>query len=597
MIQLQLTAVIASVSIFLAIVAIFLRNALLVASGLYVRVNPTGSERVFTPSPATDKLASHIYADDGLLHVNPNGQHPIIELMGRAQKEWQTKLDRASKTLPAAVAEYQRRYKRLPPPGFDAWWNYVEEHNVMLPDEYDQIWRDLEPFWAMEPLDLQRLVEDEQAEVETYTIGRDNMTSPVALVNFTFADPEHWKEKNALRGADDIVELLKDVQQHLPPFRAVISPMDNPMLLADARTRGQLFAAAAKNQTVPLSGLPKAETKNLQLTCRPTSPAYKYGIDFTKPPPALPKGKTFIWNHRTSMDPCIHPSLFYQHGEFLGLDDRNIPPQGIRPRFSDCSTFVHYDIQLPTMLGWVDDVEPSDDPDWEDKHDQRMTWRGSNTGIWFDGGLRWKGSQRARLVQIANEVAGTVDVLIPGNGSSFSAVGPGVPIDKAKINPALFDIAFAGNPIDCDPDVCQELEEIFDFRRRQSLKEAGRHKYIFDMDGNAWSSRFKRVIATRSLVFKSTVYPEWFLDRIQPWVHYVPVQIDLSDFHDTFLFFHGGLYGEGGHEEEASKIAAAGRVWGKTYWRKEDMTAYLFRLFLEYARVLNKDRHLLVFSV
>lgn len=128
-------------------------------------------------------------------------------------------------------------------------WNYVQEHKVMLPDEYDQIWRDLEPFWAMEPSDLQKLVEDEQAEVETYTIGRDNMTSPVALVNYTFADPEHWKEKNALRGADDIVELLKDVQQHLPPFRAVISPMDNPMLLADARTRGQLLTAAAKNQS------------------------------------------------------------------------------------------------------------------------------------------------------------------------------------------------------------------------------------------------------------------------------------------------------------------------------------------------------------
>ncbi|KAG5220047.1 glycosyltransferase family protein [Salix suchowensis] len=322
MIQLQLTAVIASVSIFLAIVAIFLRNALLVASGLYVRVNPTGSERVFTPSPATDKLASHIYADDGLLHVNPNGQHPIIELMGRAQKEWQTKLDRASKTLPAAVAEYQRRYKRLPPPGFDAWWNYVEEHNVMLPDEYDQIWRDLEPFWAMEPLDLQRLVEDEQAEVETYTIGRDNMTSPVAL--------NIGRRKMLCVGGRH-----RRTAEGCPTALTAIS--------SDARTRGQLFAAAAKNQSqsipaigrqtlifvaVPLSGLPKAETKNLQLTCRPTSPAYKYGIDFTKPPPALPKGKTFIWNHRTSMDPCIHPSLFYQHGEFLGLDDRTYRLKG-----------------------------------------------------------------------------------------------------------------------------------------------------------------------------------------------------------------------------------------------------------------------------
>lgn len=37
------------------------------------------------------------------------------------------------------------------------------------------------------------------------------------------------------------------------------------------------------------------------------------------------------------------------------------------------------------------------------------------------------------------------------------------------------------------------------------------------------------------------------------------------------------MYGEGAHEDLARRIARAGRSWSKAYWRKEDMTAYLFR--------------------
>jgi hypothetical protein len=39
----------------------------------------------------------------------------------------------------------------------------------------------------------------------------------------------------------------------------------------------------------------------------------------------------------------------------------------------------------------------------------------------------------------------------------------------------------------------------------------------------------------------------------------------------------------------ASKIARDGRDWSKKYWRREDMTAYMYRLFLEYARVLGDE--------
>jgi len=67
------------------------------------------------------------------------------------------------------------------------------------------------------------------------------------------------------------------------------------------------------------------------------------------------------------------------------------------------------------------------------------------------------------------------------------------------------------------------------------------------------------------------------MDRVAPWVHYVPVQINLSDLHDTLIFFRGGVDGEGAHEDLGRKIAIAGRKWSKNYWRQEDLTAYLFR--------------------
>ena len=136
------------------------------------------------------------------------------------------------------------------------------------------------------------------------------------------------------------------------------------------------------------------------------------------------------------------------------------------------------------------------------------------------------------------------------------------------------------------------------------------------MDGNAWSGRFKRLMASNSLIFKATVYPEWYADRIQPWVHYVPVQvrlylvihlafalyyviflgpnassqIDLTDLHDTLLFFRGDGAGRGAHEDLAHKIALAGQQWASDFWRKEDLKAYFVRLLLEHARVMSEDR-------
>lgn len=93
-------------------------------------------------------------------------------------------------------------------------------------------------------------------------------------------------------------------------------------------------------------------------------------------------------------------------------------------------------------------------------------------------------------------------------------------------------------------------------------------------------------MSTNSPVFKSTIYPEWWTDRVQPWVHYVPIQVDYSGLYISLIFFGGDLSGEGAHEEMAQRIGAAGRKWVSSYWRPEDVIAYMFRFVL---RLLSFD--------
>lgn len=86
-------------------------------------------------------------------------------------------------------------------------------------------------------------------------------------------------------------------------------------------------------------------------------------------------------------------------------------------------------------------------------------------------------------------------------------------------------------------------------------------------------------MTTRGLVLKSTIFREWWTDRVQAWVHYVPVKYDYSDIYDIMAFFKGDIDGMGGkgHDELAAQIGTAGRKWSVTYFRKEDMIAYVYR--------------------
>ena len=85
-------------------------------------------------------------AEDGLLYYQDQSTtHPITQLIEEAQTAWNNKLSRQSKTLEQAVANYVARYGRRPPRGFDQWFAWAKEKDVIIIDDFDQIYTDIAP--------------------------------------------------------------------------------------------------------------------------------------------------------------------------------------------------------------------------------------------------------------------------------------------------------------------------------------------------------------------------------------------------------------------------------------------------------------------
>ncbi|KAF7316645.1 SPX domain-containing protein [Mycena chlorophos] len=356
-----------------------------------------------SPSPV---LGEHTFLPNGLLEVNPTGPHPIFALIARAEAEWSQKLAAASKTLRQAATEYTRRYGRLPPRGFDSWWGYMVANNVQLPDEYDQIDRDLAPFYGVDPVDLQTIQFDWEGHKDSYTIGKESVEGGLGMLNFTLPEDERVRFTLA-QGAFELMKLLEGVEHELPPFRAVFSPHDNPNLLTDWELRQQALDAAREGKYIDIAH-PPAEKHGWLSACPPFAPARLHPL----PPPFeesrpntgkpsvpgtspsifdidhLEKPRTFIHTHRLAMDPCLHPSHMRTHGNYLSHGDGPGPHRLLIPQFSYSTTPLHSDIRPAMPINWVTDDFPHEGRrppvglSWEERTDERLQWRGSNTGIW-----------------------------------------------------------------------------------------------------------------------------------------------------------------------------------------------------------------------
>ena len=53
---------------------------------------------------------------------------------------------------------------------------------------------------------------------------------------------------------------------------------------------------------------------------------------------------------------------------------------------------------------------------------------------------------------------------------------------------------------------------------------------VLDVDGNAWSERFGKLLCLNSVVLKvEPEFVDYFMPTLEPWIHYVPIRMDSSD--------------------------------------------------------------------
>lgn len=312
--------------------------------------------------------------------------------------------------------------------------------------------------------------------------------------------------------------------------------------------------------------------------------------DFKIPPgnniPFTSKGKAFITNIAKDIDICSQPDIVKYHSAFR---TRHWTTKTLYPALSYGAPSIYGDIVIPTHYqhgnfdGYTLD-ERADKP-WDEKEDM-LYWHGSPTG----GGNNdpfFGSMHRHRVLKFFSEP--------PQETELTGASAP--PENTLTTHPAnlTFDtqtnLSFVfPEKNDCWFFDCKHLSTL-PHSANAPFNETWGFKYLADLDGWGYSARFRALMASRSAVFKSSIYREWWNERAIPWKHYVPISVSGKEWGDALTYFlgHPDVPELAPHDDDGHAIATAGRHWANQNMRKEDMTAYVFRVFLEFERLYNEN--------
>ncbi|KAI9873480.1 MAG: F-actin-capping protein subunit beta, partial [Watsoniomyces obsoletus] len=134
----------------------------------------------------------------------------------------------------------------------------------------------------------------------------------------------------------------------------------------------------------------------------------------------------------------------------------------------------------------------------------------------------------------------------------------------------LFSTRIMGVTPQCDLVACEAEKAAFGVGNEE-IKDppnaAFAHKFVLDLDGNSFSGRYYRLLQSKSVVLKQTLFEEWHDDRIIPWLHFVPVSTSFAELPELMRFMATTERGE----EIAARIAEESRNWASKALRDVDM--------------------------
>ena len=532
-------------------------------------------------------------------------EHPVELLVSNAEREFNVTRKRQSGSLAEAVKEYKKRYGLAPPPHFDAWYTFATERNAQLIDEFDGIHHGLLPFWGLEPRVIRERTRRVLGREGSYLMGVSIRNSRVRAIgrgqgDFQFNGTIKMIEKYArwlpdmdlafnvhdeprvLIPHEDLEALLKMARKNI----AAVRPTNNFSSISPA----DLGSGASYRPTVDtyFTDLTHQLTwTHTRMSCPPSSPARNlvpntpdniiaYSTDFLG----------FITNTTAFSDLCLSPSLSSTFNRFNSYD----VSLDLIPIFTPSKLSSFQDILYPSTYYYTEKVHYDNEVSvpWDEK-DPRLYWRGSTSSGWAEQGS-WPHLLRQSVV-IRLTSKESVQTLQKQNESATSPstwVSQELPASAFE---GTFDIQLTEIK-NCAEADCEAQVAFFNVTEKEPQEEAWKARYLLDMDGNAFSGRFYAFLRSRSLPFKLAYFREWHAERLHPWVHYVPVGREVREVAELVRYFEEEVEGR----EIARRLANNGHEWAEQALRKEDMEICMFRLLLEYGRLVDDDRQNLGYS-
>ncbi|KAJ7484943.1 glycosyl transferase family 90-domain-containing protein [Mycena galericulata] len=442
-----------------------------------------------------------------------------------AQHHVDTLLARQSATSEQAAARYSLKTGRSPPRGFDKWFEFAQAHSCLI-DDYDQIDRDFAPFYqlvAEDPLFLQRrvdIVADLKATEAGVIVVKDGEVHMPQG-----ADLKYWG------GGPDTFAKFAHL---LPDMSFIINGKDQPRVLFDYRAPD-----ATRERALALT-----EERPFDVLPHPTAEFFHaQGCEVVRSPTGFAESANGDSGFFLSSSPAWFTLDMYP---VLSVTK-------VSPCFADIvfpSEYYYRRSRASPKYAYPDNVP------WADKKSVAY-WRGTATG----------------------------GQIIPPNHHNFTRFRL---VALSHTHPDLLDARLTrfADLLCLQEDGCdrESIVREYDIGGGAPQENSYGYKYAVDVDGMTYSGRFLGLLGSGSLVFKATLFTEYFNDWLVPYTHYVPVRPDLSDLPEKIEWARA-------HDAEARVIQARGQEMARRVMTDVQNDCYLMRVLLEWAELQERSRN------
>lgn len=600
-----------------------------------------------------DDIAKDTYNAMSKLYTGIISPHPIYSFLADGLRRYGVMREQ-SWFYEHEVAKYRKRYGRDPPPKFVEWYLFARNRQCLIVDEFDRIYRDLQPMWGVSPkvlrdriraLDLPNsqigLIKIRSGKASVYSAnGHDlrlqalkemmegfvselpDLDLPINLsdepivvlpyekdarlrkeeinsrhfltvaANFSEIDWDHTGSRGFSEHSDSSSKYVQEVFQSYNSDENEFDEMDEDEDEVMRKTKRQLVPIDAIDETSinSLSLKGKPYWKFARAGCPPDSPAHT--SELLNQPPLYPDyssvrefaKKTFISDFESSTDICSQPDLKNLHSMMISSKS-DYAFNELLPIFSPFKLNVNQDLVIPSPLDWISNEYanvPIKDRSWYEKSD-KVYYRDDSDDISVMDALSFR-YQRERFMFFAN--------------SSFVQA---LPIyyqsHNRELNSMVVVSPFAEGHFDAGlVQIHGQLDALFSHIDHTEPENMFANKFVVSIDGEmasplSSSNNIMSILASKSALIRATIFQRWYDERLIPWHHYIPLNIRYTDMYSTLVFLFGmkSLEAEP-HLEIGRRIADNGRSFANIALRKKDMEVYLYRLLIEYARVLDDNR-------